>query len=183
VKRVVFTDPVTFEEHRGVASNYLCDLKPGDEVKIRGPSGNPFVLHDDPTANLILVATGTGIAPFRGFPRRIYRERDDWTGEVYFFFGVRYQSECFYREEFDSYLDRPGYYRSYAFSRERKNADGGRMYVQHRMAERIGEVRDLLERDNTYLHVCGLKGRRMGSRPSSRSWPDFTTCPGHPSTT
>jgi ferredoxin--NADP+ reductase len=162
VKRVVYKDPVTFEEHRGVASNYLCDLKPGDEVKITGPDGKHFVLHDNPATNLILVATGTGIAPFRGFLRHIYRERDDWTGAVSLFFGVRYQSECFYREEFDSYLGRSGYDRSYAFSREQTNAGGGRMYVQHRMAERLGALRDLLERDDTYLYVCGLKGMDDG---------------------
>ena len=126
VKRVVYSDPVTFEEHRGVASNYLCDLEPGDEVAITGPDGTHFLLPDDPATNLILVATGTGIAPFRAFLRRIYRERDDWTGAVYLFFGVRTEAECLYRDEFDSYLDRPGYHRIYTFSREQKTADGRR---------------------------------------------------------
>ena len=94
--------------------------------------------------------------------RRIYRERDDWTGAVYLFFGVRTEAECLYRDEFDSYLDRPGYHRTYTFSREQKTADGRRMYVQHRMAERIGELRELLDRDQTVLYICGLKGMEDG---------------------
>jgi ferredoxin--NADP+ reductase len=181
VKRVVYSDPVTTQEHRGVASNYLCDLKPGDEVNITGPDGTHFLLPDDPTTSLILVATGTGIAPFRGFLRRIYRERDDWTGAVYLFFGVRTEVECLYRDEFDSYLDRHRYCRSYAFSREQKTADGRRMYVQHRMAERIGELRDLLERDSTILYICGVKGMEDGieatlkerARSGGKSWTSF----------
>ena len=162
VKRVVYSDPLTAEEHRGVASNYLCDLEPGEEVAITGPDGAHFLLPDDPATSLILLATGTGIAPFRAFLRRIYRERDDWTGAVYLFFGVRTEAECLYRDEFDSYLDRPGYHRIYAFSREQKTTDGRRMYVQHRMAERIGELRDLLWRDQTILYICGLKGMEDG---------------------
>jgi ferredoxin--NADP+ reductase len=162
VKRVVYSDPLTAEQHRGVASNYLCDLEPGDEVAVTGPDGAHFLLPDDPATNLILVATGTGIAPFRAFLRRIYRERGDWTGAVYLFFGVRTAAECLYRDEFDSYLDQPRYHRFYAFSREQKTADGRRLYVQHRMAEEVGALQDLLAQDQTILYICGLKGMEDG---------------------
>jgi ferredoxin--NADP+ reductase len=162
VKRVHYTDPVTGQPRDGVASNYLCDLAPGDKVAVTGPAGKMLLLPDDPTANLILVATGTGIAPFRGFLQRIYRERTDWTGAVFLYFGVRFADECHYREEIESYLDRPGYRRSYAFSREQTAPDGRRLYVQHRMAEELDILRDLLRRDNTYLYICGLKGMEDG---------------------
>src|SRR5262249_9368769 len=105
VKRVVYDDPDTGEEHRGVASNYLCDLTPGDPVSITGPSGKHLLLPGDPASNLILVATGTGIAPFRAFLRRIFLERPDWTGAVYLVFGVRTQAECLYRDELESFLN------------------------------------------------------------------------------
>ena len=57
------------DDHRlflGVCSNYLCDLQPGDEVEVTGPSGKRMLLPTDPSAHdFLFVATGTGIAPFR----------------------------------------------------------------------------------------------------------------------
>jgi ferredoxin--NADP+ reductase len=162
VKRVLDHDPVTGAEHRGIASNYLCDLKPGDEVRVTGPAGKLFLLPDDPGTNLILVATGTGIAPFRAFLRRIYGELPGWSGRVWLFFGVRTRGECLYREEFESYLDRPGYRQVFAFSREQQTSEGARMYVHHRMDERRDALGPLFERERTMLYVCGLKGMETG---------------------
>ena len=51
----------------GVCSNYLCKLEPGDEVKLTGPSGKRFLLPvDRDKHDYVFIATGTGIAPFRG---------------------------------------------------------------------------------------------------------------------
>jgi ferredoxin--NADP+ reductase len=162
VKRVVYPDPATGEEHHGIASNFLCDLAPGDPVAVTGPAGRTFLLPDDPSSNLILLATGTGIAPYRAFLKRIYEELPAWTGQVWLFFGVRTEAECLYREEFDAFQDRPGYHVDYAFSREQQTADGRRMYVQHRLLEHLDEIYPLLVRDNTYLYICGLRGMEGG---------------------
>ena len=162
VKRVIFHDPETGEPRKGIASNYLCDLRPGDEVAVTGPAGKSFLLPDDPSSNLILVATGTGIAPFRAFLRRIYLESPGWNGQVYLFFGVRHAAECLYRTELESFRNRPGYHFVTAFSREEKTADGKRMYVQHRMAEHMEHLWTLLQRSDTFMYVCGLKGMEAG---------------------
>src|SRR5262249_41762506 len=103
VKRVLDRDPTTGLEHRGVASHYLCDLRPGDEVQVTGPAGKTFLLPDNPGTDLILVATGTGIAPFRAFLHRLYGELPRWTGTVWLFFGVRTEAECLYRDELENY--------------------------------------------------------------------------------
>ncbi len=55
VKRVVEKNPNG--EHRGVASNYLCDLKRGDTVDLVGPFGSSFLMPDDPDANIIMICT------------------------------------------------------------------------------------------------------------------------------
>lgn len=162
VKRVVYHDPVTDEEHRGVASNYLCDLRPGDEVAVTGPAGKTFLLPEDPATNLILVGTGTGIAPFRAFLRRIYRELPSWEGTVDLYFGVRTAAEFLYRAELESFRDRPGYHLHTALSREQATADGRRLYVQHRMEEQIDALWDLLVREETRLYICGVKGMESG---------------------
>ncbi len=163
VKRLVYHDPATGALQRGVTSNYLCDLEPGEAVAVTGPAGKTFLLPEDPASNLILVATGTGIAPFRAFLRRIYLERPEWTIPVVnLFFGVRTAAECLYREELEAFLDYPGFHFTTAFSREQSTNDGQRMYVQHRMAEQIGALWDLLQRDDTYLYICGLRGMEKG---------------------
>ena len=72
VRRCFSIDDISGERYPGVASNYLCDANPGDEIKITGPYGVQFTPPDDPTATLLMIGVGTGIAPFRAFVRRIY---------------------------------------------------------------------------------------------------------------
>lgn len=181
VKRVVYTDPVSQEERRGVASNFLCDLRPGDELPITGPVGANFLLPDDPEAHLILVATGTGIAPFRAFLRRIYCERNDFRGTATLFFGVRTGAECLYHAELEEFRRFPGFAVHYALSREQQTADGRRLYVQHRMAEQVEALWDRINAPGSYLFVCGLKGMEQGiesvfearAAGLGRSWPEL----------
>ncbi len=162
VKRVVYRDPATGEVKHGVASNYLCDLNPGDAVSITGPVGKRLLLPSDPKSNLILVATGTGIAPFRAFLARIFRDDAPWQGQVFLFFGCKTCGECLYQREFEGYRRFPNFRFVTALSREQQTAAGERMHVDHRMAERIAEIWSLLDHDSTYLYVCGIKGTEAG---------------------
>jgi hypothetical protein len=58
-------DPHDHRLFLGVASNYLCDLRIGDEVKVCGPQGKRFLLPlDRERHDYVFLATGTGIAPF-----------------------------------------------------------------------------------------------------------------------
>lgn len=162
VKRVVYTDPDTGEERRGIASNYLCDLQPGEEVSVTGPSGRSFLLPEDSSSNLILVATGTGIAPFRAFLRRIFLETHEWTGRVYLIFGVRTAAECLYHEELEEFRKFPQFRLLTAFSREQTTPEGKRLYVQHRIGELVGELWPLLAEGRSLMYICGLKGMETG---------------------
>merc|ERR1712050_807883 len=60
--------------YRGVCSNYICDMKEGDEVTITGPVGTEMLLPEDPEANIIMLATGTGIAPMRSYLRLLFND-------------------------------------------------------------------------------------------------------------
>jgi len=163
VKRVVYKHPETGETVRGVASNFICDLNPGDEVMITGPTGKTFLLPEDPTANLVLIATGTGIAPFRAFLRRIFDEMETpWQGKVWLFFGMQNSNSYLYRDELAGFVSKGNFRISEAISREQKNAQGGRMYVQHRIAEHAEELWNLISGGNTYTYICGLKGMENG---------------------
>ncbi|MDX2035388.1 MAG: FAD-binding oxidoreductase [Isosphaeraceae bacterium] len=162
VKRVVYSDPETGEERRGIASNYLCDLEPGEEVAVTGPSGRTFLLPEDPDADLVFVATGTGIAPFRAFLRRIFLESTGRRGRVTLIFGVRTRTECLYLDELEEFRRFPNFQLWTAFSREETTADGKRLYVQHRIAQHVEEIWKQLERDHGLLYICGLKGMETG---------------------
>ena len=56
----------------GVCSTFLCDIEPGAKVKITGPVGKEMLLPPDEEANVIMLATGTGIAPMRAYLRRMF---------------------------------------------------------------------------------------------------------------
>jgi len=163
VKRVVYKHPETGEEVRGVASNFICNLKAGDEVMITGPVGKTFLLPEDPTANLVLIATGTGIAPFRAFLRHIYDELPTpWLGKVLLFFGMQKSEDYLYEEELAEYTKKGDFEIITAISREQTNAQGGKMYVQHRIAEHVDRLWSMIQAGNTYTFICGLRGMEDG---------------------
>lgn len=163
VKRLVY-QTAEGETVRGVCSNYLCDLPVGAQVPITGPVGKAFLLPDQPQANLIMVATGTGIAPFRAFLQTRYAANPVRTGQTLLFFGVQYRSDFLYEEELAGYAaDHADTFQLHtAFSREQHNAQGQRLYVQHRLAEQANTVLALLQQPNTFFYVCGLKGMETG---------------------
>lgn len=50
----------------------------------------------------------------------------------------------------------------FAVSREQTNEKGEKMYIQTRMAQYAEELWTLLQKDNTFIYMCGLKGMEQG---------------------
>jgi len=100
VRRCFYIDEVSGEEYPGLASNYLCDAKPGEKISITGPYGNAFNMPDCNDANLLMIGTGTGIAPFRAFIQHIYEKQPRWLGKVRLFYGARSGTEKLYQNDF-----------------------------------------------------------------------------------
>lgn len=122
VKRLIYEDDEG-KEVRGVCSNYICDLKEGADVKITGPVGQALLLPKDPKANIIMLATGTGIAPFRSFLWRFFFEKHDdykFDGNAWLFMGVPTTSALLYDNEFKKMKELGGdkFRYDYAISRE-----------------------------------------------------------------
>merc|ERR1711879_630314 len=97
--------------YRGVCSNYICDLKEGDEVTVTGPVGTEMLLPQDPEANIIMLATGTGIAPMRSYLRLLFKDAAGanpdgsrkFKGLAWLFLGVPYSKSLLYDDENESY--------------------------------------------------------------------------------
>lgn len=161
VKRVV----IDTEDGKvaGVCSNYFCDLEKGAEVKVTGPFGNTFLMPNHPEANIIMICTGTGSAPFRAMTERRRRKRNPGdSGKMLLFFGARTKGELPYfgplKKLPDDLIDK-----ELVFSREEGQP---KEYVQDRMMKRADDIANFLADENTYIYVCGLKQMEIGVNES-----------------
>jgi len=158
------------ETINGVCSTFLCDIEPGAKVKITGPVGKEMLLPDDEEANVIMLATGTGIAPMRTYLRRMFepaeREKNGWhfRGKAWLFMGVPTTANLLYDGDFEQYQSQyPDNFRyTKAISREQQNAKGGRMYIQDRVLEHAEEIFAWIEDPKTHVYMCGLRGMEPG---------------------
>jgi ferredoxin--NADP+ reductase len=179
VKRVVdeyWRDKPEDERRRGlfmgVCSNYLCDLHPGDEVRVTGPVGKRFLLPVHPEQHHhVFIATGTGIAPFRGMVLELLHRRDHAAdSEIWLLMGAPYTTDLLYHEQFLQLAEEhQNFHYLWALSREPR-PDGARGTYADELIEmhqdRLGPV---LADERTVLYLCGLTGlpfnvyRRMAS--------------------
>ncbi|NGP60472.1 bifunctional cytochrome P450/NADPH--P450 reductase [Paenibacillus thiaminolyticus] len=141
-------------EYLGVASNYLAERRPGDDIVmfVRTPDSG-FQLPEDPQTPIIMVGPGTGVAPFRGFlqARAAMKREGQALGEAHLYFGCRNEADFLYREELEQY-DRDGVVTLHtAFSRKEGVP---KTYVQHLMANNAPEILRILDGEGR-LYVCG----------------------------
>jgi len=171
VRQLEYKHPESGKTIYGVCSTYLTQLKPGDEVKITGPVGKEMLLPDDPEANVIMMGTGTGIAPMRAYLWRMFNDAEksvnkdyQFKGFAWLLFGVPTTPNILYKEELESIQQKyPRNFRlTYAISREQNNAQGGRMYIQDRVAENADELWKLIKDSKTHTYICGLRGMEDG---------------------
>lgn len=156
----------------GVCSEYLCDLAKGARIKVVGPFGASFLMPDDPQARLLMIATGTGAAPFRAFTMR--RQRMG-ARDMTLFFGARSPDALPYFGPLNK-VPSATLSKHLVFSRI---PGAPKEYVQDRMLTEGEEVADLLNDSRTHLYVCGLRGMEAGveqalasiSESVGLSWP------------
>lgn len=84
----------------GAGSEYIFNLAVGDTVTASGPYGR-LILQDHIPQRYILMATGTGVTPYRAMlPTLSNRLRDNPTLRVSLMFGIRDPEYALYREDF-----------------------------------------------------------------------------------
>ncbi|MFO1272303.1 MAG: benzoyl-CoA 2,3-epoxidase subunit BoxA [Rubrivivax sp.] len=146
---------------RGVASNYMCDLKVGDKVQVIGPFGSTFLMPNHPRSNIVMICTGTGSAPMRAMTewrRRLRQSGKFEGGKLMLFFGARTKEELPYFGPLQN-LPKDFIDIHFAFSRTQGQP---KRYVQDAMRERAADLAALLADGNTYFYVCGLKAMEEG---------------------
>lgn len=162
VKRLIDEHHETHKLFLGVASNYLCDLSVGDRVRITGPSGKRFVLPTKPAEHdFVFIATGTGIAPFRGMAAELAHAGA--PSKIALLMGAAYSTDLLYDDEFKALATaRPSFRYLTAISREAQADGHGPMYVQDRLHSNRDELAALLNSDRGLIYICGLAGMEIG---------------------
>jgi len=171
-KRLIDEDSETGKLFLGVASNYLCDLQVGDRVRVTGPNGKRFVLPECPEKHdYLFLATGTGIAPFRGMLKELYRHptRSRADSQALLVLGAPYTSDLLYHDELESLeASEPSFTYLTAISRESQDVPGPSgssvrrpLYVQDRLVL-SEQARAMLASERTLIYVCGIAGMELG---------------------
>ncbi len=134
----------------GFMSNFLCDMKEGDEISCQGPFGD-FILRP-PLRDTLFIATGTGVAPFRSMLHWLLadpvRHQDK---QLWLLFGNRTKGDIYYHEEFlDLAIQHSNFHYRPTLSRDAGEWQGLRGYVQEHVPEIVQGRADM------HTYICGL---------------------------
>lgn len=93
----IATPPPRKDVPPGIASSYIFNLKPGDEVDVSGPYGEFFIKDTD--REMVYIGGGAGMAPLRSHIFHLFHTLK--TGrKVSYWYGARSLREVFYEEHF-----------------------------------------------------------------------------------
>ncbi|WP_266170318.1 ferredoxin--NADP reductase [Dyella subtropica] len=137
----------------GAATKLLGDLQHGETIEASGPYGRFCLQAGDTHPRYLLIATGTGVTPYRAMLPQLQALLAKGDREVVLLYGARNEGELLYGEEFEAFAQaNPGFTFHGCLSREaravpRPNDRNG--HVQGVLAELAPSA----ERDIAYL--CG----------------------------
>lgn len=161
VKRLFHELPDDHRLYTGVTSNHICDLQVGDEILVTGPNGKRFLLPSRPDEHeYVFIATGTGIAPFRGMVRELLGAGPD--RRVTLVMGSPYETDLLYHDDFLA-MEREHERFTYvaAISREQVGARP-REYVDSALRRVAATVAPGLRSGRALVYVCGIAGMELG---------------------
>jgi NAD(P)H-flavin reductase len=132
----------------GLLSPWLFTMQPGDDIEMTGPLG--YFVPRKPFRDSLLIATGTGVAPFRGYLRAGILE--EGSPRVTLLLGARYQTGLLYRGEWEGLVRaRPNFRFMPAITRPDNDWAGRQGRVQQHLDEALEG------RTDVDVYICGLK--------------------------
>ena len=134
---------------KGVASNYVAELKRGQHVRVKLKPNKHFAL-PAPEKDIVMVGPGTGVAPFRAFVQE--RRATEAKGRSWLFFGDRnFTHDFLYQLDWQDALKDGALTRmDVAFSRDTPE----KVYVQHKLWDRRADLVEWLD-GGAHFYVCG----------------------------
>ena len=147
----------------GPASDFLHGLAPGERLHLTGPFGT-FLLHQPIQRPIAMIATGTGVAPFRSMLHELLGKGQSPV-DIELIFGVRSEADILYRDEFEAWRkDNAGFRFTPTLSRPSAGWSGSTGYVQA-VAEGL-----LVPHRPVDVYVCGVRKMVNDVRARLRSW-------------
>ncbi|ACE62582.1 assimilatory sulfite reductase (NADPH) flavoprotein subunit [Actinobacillus pleuropneumoniae] len=139
----------------GAASSYLADRVEEDgQVRIFVEHNDNFKLPQDSSKPIIMIGSGTGIAPFRSFVQQ--RATDEAEGKNWLIFGNQhFASDFLYQTEWQQFA-KDGFLHKYSFAWSRDQEQ--KIYVQDKIREEAETLWQWLQQ-GAYLYVCGDASR------------------------
>lgn len=153
----------------GFFSNLLADMQTGETISFHGAHGM-FTLRQ-PLTDAIFIATGTGIAPMRGFVEHLFPDNGPSLAngrKIWLVYGTRYPTELYYRDFFErKAAEHEDFIYITTLSRPEADWTGERGYVQEHVAKiaeqhqssRNGDTPTAAEGTpgfNIHAYICGL---------------------------
>ncbi|WP_185851370.1 flavodoxin domain-containing protein [Blattabacterium cuenoti] len=136
----------------GFCSNFLSKLKKGDPLSFFVCNNRVFKLPKESNKDIILICSGTGIAPFRSF---LYeREVHKNSGKNWLFFGNQhFETDFLYKKEIQNWKKNGVLnYVNLSFSRDQET----KVYVQDKIWENREKLFSWIK-NGAYIYICGKK--------------------------
>jgi ferredoxin-NADP reductase len=166
----------------GFFSNLLCDLEPGQTIRFHGPHG--LFLLRQPLTDSVLIATGTGIAPMRGFIEHLFPDGQPSRAHgrtVWLVYGTRHETELYYQRLFERVAAEHSNFRYLTtLSRPHEGWEGPRGYVQDHVEHIVrahptyspdgaAPVAEAPEHFAIHSYICGLNEMVSANRERLKS--------------
>ena len=140
---------------QGRVSGHIVEAEEGTTMDIFSPLGI-FTLPRHEHKKILLIATGTGVAPYRSMLRALFKkhysgEGEDTAKEVTLLFGTKKEEEALYREEFEELAATHKNF-DYLITLSREEKEGVRSGRVHAHLDEC-----LQEPEETDVYICGLK--------------------------
>jgi ferredoxin-NADP reductase len=140
------------KSENGLGTKYLfeaCNI--GTVLKFKGPDGS-FILPQELNQELIMLCTGTGIAPFRSMIDYVDQNNINFN-KLHLVFGTRYASGLLYWEQWQNLAQKhPNFFFDFALSREQSQAFH-HGYIHDIYLNKYSNVSD-----NRIFYICGWSG-------------------------